>query len=653
MALLAGHPERDFHKPRVLQLLPAIAVGVLLLAVVGLLWLVEHNARQAAHNDLIQDALWVEQSLRFQLRSAEERVRESAESAGDQKQWLARARSLLSVHPEIQRLVLMKTDGTVVASEPPVSNRDMTMSGWVPQRLAAFEAAEQGGTTYSAPFTQPSGQSAFDLFVPIGAEAPERGVIMATFSMNAMIAHDVPWWFSQKYELRVVDAEGMTLAASSRLGESSNGARQIIPFSPPAGNLSMIVVQRAVVSPLGSYVVMSSIIALALISAVGVYFARHQAGRRQDAERKWLDEHALRRAMEESLTVGLRARDLKGRILYVNSAFCRMTGFPQEELIGREPPMPYWLPEELDQTLTAHYAVLAGTAPRDGFELRFQRKDGTRFDALIYEAPLIDADGTQRGWMGSILDITERKRAAEINRQHQEKLQQTSRLVTMGELASSIAHELNQPLAAIASYNAGCLNLVRAGQTDDPEFAQALEKLGQQAQRAGQIIRSVYDFVRKTEPKMAPVRLADVVATSVGLVATEARRRRVPIVVLDENMAESVMADRVMLEQVLVNLTRNALDAMHETPAEERRIVVSATLDGDLVTIAVADKGGGVPDDLAEKLFSPFFSTKTDGMGMGLNICRSIIEFHQGRLWFEPNEGGGSVFRFTLHRATA
>jgi two-component system sensor histidine kinase DctS len=653
MALLAGNPERDFPKARVLQLLPAIAVAVLLLAVVGLLWLVDHNARQAAHNDLIQDALWVEQSLRFQLRSAEERVRESAESAGDQRQWLARARSLLSVHPEVLRLTLMKTDGTVVASEPPVSNADMAMAKWLPQRLAAFEAAEQGGTTYSAPFSQPSGQSAFDLFVPIGAEAPERGVIMATFSMNAMIAHNVPWWFSQKYELRVVDAEGIVLAASSRLGERNDGARQIIPFSPPTGNLSMIVVQRASVSPLGSYIVMSSIVALALVSAVGVYFARHQAGRRQDAERKWLDEHALRRAMEESLTVGLRARDLKGRILYVNSAFCKMTGFPQEELIGREPPMPYWLPEELDQTLAAHYAVLAGTAPRDGFELRFQRKDGTRFDALIYEAPLIDADGKQRGWMGSILDITERKRAAEINRQHQEKLQQTSRLVTMGELASSIAHELNQPLAAIASYNAGCLNLVRAGQTDDPEFAQALEKLGQQAQRAGQIIRSVYDFVRKTEPKMAPVRLADVVETSVGLVATDARRRRVPIVVLDEHMAESVMADRVMLEQVLVNLTRNALDAMHETPAEERRILVSAVLDGEFVTIAVADKGSGVPDDLAEKLFSPFFSTKTEGMGMGLNICRSIIEFHQGRLWFEPNAGGGSVFKFTLHRAAA
>jgi two-component system response regulator DctR len=279
--------------------------------------------------------------------------------------------------------------------------------------------------------------------------------------------------------------------------------------------------------------------------------------------------------------------------------------------------MPYWLPEELDQTLTAHYAVLAGTAPRDGFELRFQRKDGTRFDALIYEAPLIDADGKQRGWMG-------------LNpRRHRAQARGGDQPPAPGEAAADLApgddgracllDRARAEPAAGGDRQLQCRLPQPGARRPDrrSEFAQALEKLGQQAQRAGQIIRSVYDFVRKTEPKMAPVRLADVVETSVGLVATEARRRRVPIVVLDEHMAESVMADRVMLEQVLVNLTRNALDAMHETPVEERRIVVSAALDGEFVTVAVADKGGGVPDDLAEKLFSPFFSTKTEGNGHG------------------------------------
>jgi len=653
MALLAGHPERDFNKARILPLLPGIAVGLLLIIVAALLWLVEHNARQAARNDLVQDALWVEQSLRFQLRSAEERVRESAENVGATSQWLARARSLLAVHPEITRLALMRADGTVVAAEPRISTPEMTMALSLPQRGTAFAAAEQGEVSYSMPFAQPNNQSAFDLFAPISPEAPERGVIMATFSLNAMIAHNVPWWFSQKYELRVVDSEGIVLAANSRLGESPGGASQIIPFSPPAGALSLIVAQRSSGSALGSHIVMSAIVALALLSVFGVYLARQQSGRRRDAEQRWLDEHALRRAMEESLTVGLRARDTKGRILYVNSAFCRMTGFSQEELIGRDPPMPYWLPEELEQTLAAHDAVLAGRAPSDGFELRFQRKDGVRFDALIYEAPLIDAAGRQRGWMGSFLDITERKRAAELTRQHQEKLQQTSRLVTMGELASSIAHELNQPLAAIASYNAGCLNMLRAGHADDPEFGQALEKLGQQAQRAGNIIRGVYDFVRKTEPKMAPVRLSDIVETAVGLIATDARHRGVRIHVVDANLAELMMVDRVMLEQVFVNLMRNALDAMRETPAAERRINLSATVEEDLMTIVIADRGPGIADEIAEQLFSPFFSTKEHGMGMGLNICRSIIEFHRGRLWFEPNPGGGSVFKFTLQRKPA
>ena len=125
--------------------------------------------------------------------------------------------------------------------------------------------------------------------------------------------------------------------------------------------------------------------------------------------------------------------------------------------------MPYWAPEEMERTLLLHNKVLEGNAPLEGFEIRLMRKDGSRFDALIYEAPLIDADGTQSGWMGSIIDVTARKEAEEVARQQQEKLQVTARLVTMGEMASTLAHELNQPLAAITSYNAGCLNKLASG----------------------------------------------------------------------------------------------------------------------------------------------------------------------------------------------
>jgi two-component system sensor histidine kinase DctS len=148
--------------------------------------------------------------------------------------------------------------------------------------------------------------------------------------------------------------------------------------------------------------------------------------------------------------------------------------------------------------------VLQGKAPHEGFEIRLMHKDGSRFDALIYEAPLIDADGRQTGWMGSIIDVTERKHAEELARQQQEKLQVTARLVTMGEMASTLAHELNQPLAAITSYNAGCLNKLESGNFTTAQLKEALGKLAVQAQRAGHIIRRVHDFVRKSEPKLAP-----------------------------------------------------------------------------------------------------------------------------------------------------
>jgi two-component system sensor histidine kinase DctS len=132
-----------------------------------------------------------------------------------------------------------------------------------------------------------------------------------------------------------------------------------------------------------------------------------------------------------------------------------------EELMNQTPPMPYWAPEQLEETYAMHQTVLAGQAPLDGFEITFMRKNGERFHALVYEAKLIDGNGNHTGWMASVLDITERKRAEELARQQQEQLQFTSRLVTMGEMASTLAHELNQPLAAIASYNTGCLNLLQ------------------------------------------------------------------------------------------------------------------------------------------------------------------------------------------------
>jgi signal transduction histidine kinase len=224
-----------------------------------------------------------------------------------------------------------------------------------------------------------------------------------------------------------------------------------------------------------------------------------------------------------------------------------------------------------------HQAVLAGNAPVDGFEITFMRKNGERFNALVYEAKLIDGNGQHTGWMASVLDVTERKRAEELARQQQEQLQFTSRLVTMGEMASTLAHELNQPLAAIASYNTGCLNLLERPDCQPREIRPALEKIGVQAQRAGKIIRRVHDFVRKSEPKRAPCQLAEIIEDCIGFVEPDARKHHVRIECQLPPLPP-IPADRLMLEQVLLNLIRNGMEAMSGTPEAHRRLQIGISL---------------------------------------------------------------------------
>jgi two-component system sensor histidine kinase DctS len=258
--------------------------------------------------------------------------------------------------------------------------------------------------------------------------------------------------------------------------------------------------------------------------------------------------------------------------------------------------------------------------------------------------------------MASVLDITERKRAEELARQQEAQLQFTSRLVTMGEMASTLAHELNQPLAAIASYNTGCLNLLERPECTTADIKPALEKIGAQAQRAGKIIRRVHDFVRKSEPKRAPCSLKEVVDDCLGFIEAEARKHRIRV---ETHVPElpPIPADRLMLEQVLLNLMRNGMESMSDNAEVDRLLVVSVDTGEKELSVSIADQGSGIAPEIREKLFTAFFTTKREGMGIGLSICRSIIEFHRGRLWAEDNPhsntGRGTIFTFTLPMESA
>ncbi|MBS1196245.1 MAG: domain S-box protein [Proteobacteria bacterium] len=248
-------------------------------------------------------------------------------------------------------------------------------------------------------------------------------------------------------------------------------------------------------------------------------------------------------------------------------------------------------------------------------------------------------------------DITENKSLHEREQQQKKRVEETSRLITMGEMASSLAHELNQPLSAIANYCAGCVKRIESGNFQIEDLLTAMKRAGNQAQRAGKIIHRMRDLAKKNDPYLEAVALADIVDETLALANIEANRLGAEI---NLNIAENlprVMADRIMIEQVLLNLAKNGIEAMVQIPEAERHLEISACIaDERMIELAVADCGCGMSEQEMENVFAPFYTTKAEGLGIGLAICRSIVEFHKGRLWAERRPQGGTIFKLTLPR---
>ena len=246
-------------------------------------------------------------------------------------------------------------------------------------------------------------------------------------------------------------------------------------------------------------------------------------------------------------------------------------------------------------------------------------------------------------------DITERRRAEALFRQQQEKMQMTARLVTVGEMAATLAHELNQPLAAISNYSMGCVRRLRSGTWDEAELLDALEKGAAQAQRASKVIQRVRAFVARRAPNLVPCDINEVVGGVSSMIGLEARQHGSSLNLELSEAIPYVHADPLLMEQVILNLSRNALEAMQEAPAGERELTIRSRPNGDnTVEVEVIDRGRGIDPQLESNLFTPFFSTKSDGMGLGLHICRSIVEAHGGHVWVSRNPGNGVTFHFSL-----
>jgi len=245
----------------------------------------------------------------------------------------------------------------------------------------------------------------------------------------------------------------------------------------------------------------------------------------------------------------------------------------------------------------------------------------------------------------------ERARAEERAQRQLSQLAHVARLATMGELASGLAHELNQPLCAIVNFVEASLELARADGAGTKELRGALAEVARQAQRAGEVIRRLREFVRRREPEREPIDLNSAVREVVALTAPEARNRGVRVRLRLGARLPRVLADTIQVQQVLVNLVRNGFDALHSAEARKRVLTIQTVRRDKMVELAVADCGLGLAAEQQERLFEPFFSTKPDGMGMGLSISRSILEALDGQIWAEPNRAGGATFRLTLPRA--
>ena len=532
-----AQPASPAGRKRWIQHLPYLSLALFLTAIAALVWLTREYDADEQRTTLINDVLWMEQNLRFHLDRNEVNLQEIGRELFAERpltpETEARLASLLNQERGLVQILWLSAEGHVLGAMPPRPATTASAPGDAPAAVSepTFQLARSvGRPVYGPTYPVMGNRHHFEVHVPIWSEDSPPGVVVGVYSLSDLVVRELPWWFSERYRVAVFDSDGREIAAKSKVAPVSSQLAYSMPFDPPGHGLTLQITAYKSDTRWIPVLLGASIVLLAGIIVWSVMQLRRQLARRQQAEIALRAESAFRKAMEDSMLTGMRARDLDGRLTYVNAAFCHMTGFTAEELLGLKAPMPYWDPERLEQTFELHRQILSNGSATEGTEVRLRRKNGESLDVLVFEAPLIDARGQHAGWMGSVLDITEQKRAREQARQQEERLQQSSRLITMGEMASTLAHELNQPLAAIASYNSGCMNRLQDEQPiDRGELLDIHKRIARQARRAGEIIRRVHDFVRRSEPKRAPLDLNAVVRDAVGLIEADARKRQMQL----------------------------------------------------------------------------------------------------------------------------
>lgn len=623
-------------------------VGMLLLVAVSTVVLAlflrsveteEENRQRSA------DAQWLDQTLRFHLRRLEGDLAVLA---------LQTQRTDGTVAPALNAGQLWRSPavvlhhGWLVADGQPSTQhtRHADHAGPFLTMLDTTRGLQRAA--YGRPLPNAEGAVGHILWlaVPLFEQGRFVGDYVATIDLDRALAAVIPPWFLHDHAVALAD----DATSVNRVQPSDGAVVYLASVHLPGAPLELAV--RGLSSPTALAPRLFFGVTLVCLAGmlVAMYFLWRDTALRQRAESRLQTQIALRTAMERSVTLGLRAWDLSGHLIYVNQAFCQMLGWTAQELLANAAHLPYWPAGQGEEFQVLRQRMALPFEQQVGVEMQLRHRQGLLLEVLVHSAPLTLMDGTVIGWMGSVLDVTERHRLERMAARRQEILESSGRLIAVGAVASTLAHELNQPLGALSSFANGLLNRVREGRITLDEITPVVERMERLAEKAGRVIQRVNAFARRQEMSRQPLELMAFIRRVVA---------HVPLpkgLALELHLPDkecTLPADGLLLEHALHNMVLNATEWATQAAAKaaDARVRVGVRESETMVGICTEDSGPGVPSEQQQSIFDAFASQKTGGMGMGLSICRSIIEAHHGRIEVERSAAlQGAQFTIWLPR---
>ena len=650
-------PERDWYVHE--WMLLAFAAGMMLL-----IYFVARHEADLEKSEIIRDAAVVEQSISRRLENDQQFFDRLALDLGsdrissDEFDRVASKRAIESGY--VTDILRINSDFDVTRHAPAALSLEAVQQsrGQFADQVRVMSFTEKTTrSTYSQPYRSTEGKYFIEYSAPVFADANFLGTVTAIISFDKLLDKSSPEWAARKYRVVISDVSGQGLTNAEAMHLESGVVKHTVPLALPWRDLQITLVGAKPSTVLPNLTLSTAVLALtALMVWTSIGLRKHQRMRKLaeiDRDRMYaLSISNLRDTKErfetvlDSLDVSVYVSDLRSNeLLFCNSHLhetfaCLEIGKSADQFESGFLQGP-------NEKYPASTLLTIDGEPGEVFKDELEHRASHRW-FLTRTRAVRWVDG-RIARLTTLGDVTDRVYAERIRQTQQEKLMRTSRLMTVGEIASTLAHEINQPLAAIANYVSGCIRRLKGNGNVDHAVIGAMEKADAQVVRAGAIISRVREFVRTREPQRQALDINLLVANVVKLVASDDEERALHCTLRLQPNLPLVLADHIMIEQVLVNFLRNAREAMqHLPPAERSAEIRTSRLDASHALVEVADHGTGIPADVASQLFSPFFTTKADGMGMGLNICRSLIEYHEGNLTFEQNTSVGTVFRFTL-----